>query len=214
VDALADTELFRWLAELGWIDRIALGIVAIATLRGLWIGLLREAFSIAALAAAFVAVRLWTEPAAAWLVEHGPFLSSLSERQSHVVGGALVGILAAFIVVAVGGFVRKRVHATPLGWLDRVLGGALGSAEGALVVSVLLIGVVALVGDDHEVLAGSQSVELLSRARIFADDLPDVAAPPPEGGAGPEEDEWDGAPERADPHEIEIDFSGGDELSV
>lgn len=214
MDALSDTELFRWLAGLGWLDRIALGIVAIATLRGLWIGLLREAFSIGALAAAFVAVKLWTEPAAAWLVEHAPFLSSLSERQSHVVSGALVGVLAAFVVVAVGGFVRKRVHATPLGWLDRLFGGALGSAEGALVVSVLLVGVVAFVGPDHEVLAGSQSVELLSRARVFADDLPDVAAPPPEDDGEGEAEEWDEAPEGAVPHEIEIDFGAGDEVSV
>ena len=47
MEALTDTELFRALAGLGWIDRVALGVVVIATLRGLWIGLLREAFSVA-----------------------------------------------------------------------------------------------------------------------------------------------------------------------
>jgi membrane protein required for colicin V production len=222
VDALTDTELFRWLASLGWLDRIALGVVVIAALRGLWIGLLREAFSIGALAAAFVAVKLWTDPATAWLLGHSPWDLSLSDRQAHIVGGALVGILAAFVVVAVGGFIRKRVRATPLGWLDRLLGGALGTAEGALVVAVALIGVVAFVGQNHEVLAGSRSIELLSRARVLADELPDVASPPPgdedadaqSDGDASDEGEWEEAPEAEAPRELEIDFLDGDEVSV
>jgi membrane protein required for colicin V production len=214
VDALTDTELFRWLASLGWIDRVALAVVGVAALRGLWIGLLREAFSIAALAAAFVAVKLWTEPATAWLLAHAPFDVSLSERQSHLVGGALVGLAAALVVVAIGGFVRKRVHATGLGLLDRLLGGALGGAEGALIVAVMLIGVVAFVGPQHDVLAGSQSVELLSRARLLADELPDVASPPPDEGDQPEPDGWNEAPSDDAPHEIELKLDPDDEVSV
>jgi membrane protein required for colicin V production len=208
LESLTDTELFRWLAALGWIDRIALGLVVIAALRGLWIGLLREAFSIGALAAAFVAVKLWTVPATAWLLAHSPFDVSLSDRQAHLVGGALVGLAAAFVVVAVGGFVRKRVHATSLGLLDRLLGGALGGAEGALVAGLALIGVVAFVGPQHEVLSGARSVELLARARLLADELPDVAAPPPDA---PREDEAPGEPE---PRPIELPIGGSDEVSV
>jgi hypothetical protein len=184
VEALTDTELFRTLAALGWIDRVALAIVVVAALRGLWIGLLREAFSIAALAAAFVAVKLWTDPATAWLLEHSPFDSSLSDRQAHIVGG--------------------------LGLIDRLLGGVLGGAEGALVVSVALVGVVAFVGRDHEVLAGSRSIELLSRARLFADELPNVASPPPE--SEPEDDE--SAPPDDAPREIDFELGSGDEVSV
>jgi membrane protein required for colicin V production len=210
VEALTDTEWFRALAALGWIDRFALGLVVVAALRGLWIGLLREAFSIGALAAAFVAVKLWTVPATAWLVAHSPFELTLSDRQAHLVGGALVGLGAAFVVVAIGGFVCKRVHATGLGLLDRLLGGALGGAEGALVVAVALIGVVAIVGPQHEVLAGARSVELLSRARVLADDLPDVAAPPPESEATPERGDADDAA----PREIDRELVRGDEVSV
>jgi uncharacterized membrane protein required for colicin V production len=209
VEALTDTELFRWLAALGWIDRVALGVVVLATLRGLWIGLLREAFSIAALAAAFVAVKLWTEPTTAWLLANAPFDVSLSDRQAQLVGGALVAIAAAFVVVAVGGFVRKRFHANGLGPIDRLLGGALGGAEGALVAAVALIGVVAFVGPQHEVLAGSRSVELLSRARLLAEDLPSVASPPPVDEAE------DDAPAGGEaPREIEFAPGAGDEVTV
>jgi membrane protein required for colicin V production len=203
VGFLTDTELFRALAALGWIDRIALGVVVLAILRGVWIGLLREAFSIGALAAAFVAVRLWTDPAALWLLDHAPFGLELSNRQAQIAGVALVAIGAMFVVVAIGGFVRKRVHAAGLGLVDRLLGGALGAAEGALIVAVALIGVVTIVGRNREVLAGSHSVELLMRARVIAGAPPDVAAPPP----GEE-----GAPEEA--REIEYRRDEDDELSV
>jgi uncharacterized membrane protein required for colicin V production len=209
VEALTDTELFRSLAALGWIDRVALGIVLLATLRGLWIGLLREAFSVAALAAAFVAMKLWAAPVTAWGMAHAPFDLALSDRQSHLVGGSLVGLAAAFVVVAVGGFVRKRFHANGLGLFDRLLGGALGTAEGALVAAVALIGVVAFVGPQHEVLAGSRSVELLSQARLLADELPNVAAPPPDDGAIVED-----APEGEGEAPREIELTAGDEVSV
>jgi membrane protein required for colicin V production len=214
VDVLTDTELFRALSTLGWIDRVALGVVVVAALRGLWIGLLREAFSLGALAAAFVSVKLWTDPATAWLLEHAPVDLSLSERQAHVLGGALVGLTAAFVVVALGGFVSKRFHAHGLGLFDRLLGGALGSAEGALFVAVALIGVVALVGSHHDVLAGSRSIELLSRARLFADELPNVASPPPAEKAEPTpRDRNEGTTDHA-PREIEFERGRGDEVSV
>ncbi len=205
VESLTDTELFRALAELGWIDRVALAVVVLAVLRGLWIGLLREAFSVAALAAAFVAVRLWTDPATLWLLDHMPFDLALSSRQARIVGGALVGLGTAFVVVAIGGFVRKRVHATGLGLFDRMFGGALGAAEGVLIAGVALIGLVTFVGEDHEVLAGSRSVELLTQARVVVGDaLPDIAAPPPEERGDP----------RANEPESDTENSAADEVSV
>lgn len=218
MDALTDTEWFRTLAGLGWIDRVALGVIVLAVLRGLWIGLLREAFSVGALAAAFVAARLWTAPAASWLLERGAFGLELTPRQASLFGGIAVGLAAMFVVVAVGGFVRKRVHATALGLFDRLLGGALGGAEGALLVGLALIGVTALIPENHEVFAGSRSIQLLAEARAIAGELPNVAAPPPAEEAPP--DDAGEAPsdegEVETDYEYEYDFSAGagDEVSV
>ena len=50
------------------VDVAALAILGLAVLRGLWIGLIREVFSLAGLAAAAVAVRFGTVPAADWLM--------------------------------------------------------------------------------------------------------------------------------------------------
>ena len=55
------------------VDVVALTVLAIAVLRGLWIGLVREVFSIAALAAAVFAFRALREPVAALIAERTPW---------------------------------------------------------------------------------------------------------------------------------------------
>lgn len=205
MDSLADSSLVQWLASLGWIDRVALGLVVIAVLRGLWIGLLREAFSVAAIAAAFIAVRLWTDPVALWLLEKMPLDYTFSERTARIAGGVVVALGALLVVVAIGGFVTKRIRAGGLGLLDRLFGGALGAAEGALLAGVALIGLMTVVGPDHEVLRGSRGVELLEQARARAHGvLPDVAAPPPRAEPSPR-------PPANEPTAVE---SEADEVSV
>ncbi len=180
MESLAEIPAFQVLAELGWIDRLVLGFVVLACLRGLWIGLLREAFSITALAAAFVAVRLWTDPAAVWILDYAPFGIELTARGARLAGGVTVGLAALLTVALVGRIVAASLQAAGLGFFDRIAGGALGVAEGALLAGVALLGLIAIVGPRHEVLAGSRSVELLARARGLAGNAPpDVAAPPP-----------------------------------
>src|SRR5258705_5580376 len=55
------------MAGLTPIDLLAFAILLIAALRGLALGLIREAFSIGALGAAVVAVRVWNEPFTHWI---------------------------------------------------------------------------------------------------------------------------------------------------
>ena len=178
MEELAHSPLVQWLLGLGWIDRIALALVVIACLRGLAIGLLREAFSVAAVASAFVAIRLWTDPGAAWLMDHAFFGLELRATQARLLAGALLALVSVLAVGGIGGFVRSRFHAAGLGLLDRLAGGLLGTVEGGLVVAALLIALSAVAGPDHAILGGCRSLELLARARALAG-APDVAAPPP-----------------------------------
>jgi membrane protein required for colicin V production len=168
------------MGELQPIDLIALGIVGIAALRGLFLGLIREAFSIAALAAAVLAVRVWNEPLASWLVgaSHGKVGSGLAPWLS----GAL---LALAVIAAVGMFgrvMRQGARAVGLGWFDRLGGAALGIAEGALATGVLLLVITNALGRHHTAVAGSRSLALMERVESFASaparPAPDVAAPP------------------------------------
>ena len=163
------------------LDGVVLTILGMAVARGLWRGLVREAFSMAALATAAFVVWRFEAPASAWLAAFaGDALPEMAARALAAVGLAV----AAFGVVALlQRVVRRSVAAVGLGLLDRVGGGAVGALEGALVVWLLLSGARLALGEDHALLAGSRSVEVLEtvRAQISPSGAHarDVAAPAP-----------------------------------
>jgi len=167
--------------SLGSVDAIALAIVALAAARGVWNGLVREAFSLAGIAAACVAVRFGVGPVAPWLAEHAPF--SLSPFGAKLAAGVLLGVGALAAVSLAGRLLRSGARAAGLGLVDRVGGAALGAAEGALVVAIglLLTGMALPAG--HPALARSRAVAIYDEARALAratvPEARDVASPPP-----------------------------------
>jgi membrane protein required for colicin V production len=166
--------------DLPALDAICLALLLLAALRGLCIGLVREAFSLAALLAALVAVRLWTTPVARWLEAEAGSLG-VGPVAAPWLAGALLAASAIVVVAILGRVVRRGVQAAGLGLADRLAGGGLGAAEGALAAGLLLFVLVSALGADHPALAGSRSLELLERAQRIAGEAPparDVAAPP------------------------------------
>jgi membrane protein required for colicin V production len=140
-------------------DVLVLVVLGVAALRGLWIGVVREAFSLAALALAVTAVRLYTDPLAGPL--RGWLPVDLGELGARLVAGAGLGVAVIGLVTIVGRLVRRGVRAAGLGGADRLAGAVLGAAEGALLAGVVLLGAVWLLGSDHPLLAGSRSVEVV-----------------------------------------------------
>ena len=158
------------------LDIAALAILLVAALRGMSLGLIREAFSIGALAAAVIAVRVWNEPFAHWLQR-----TSGNQLPAYLLPWFAGFLLAVVVVAAVGTFgrvMRQGARAVGLGWFDRLAGAALGVAEGALAAGVLLFAIGAVLGPSHTLLAQSRSYALLERVRE-APAASDVAAPPP-----------------------------------
>ena len=164
-------------------DLVVVGILGIALLRGFFRGLLREVFSIVALAGACVAVRLYVVPGADWLEaatqgEIGPALSPW-------VAGAGIGIGTIAAVVIAGRFLRRGARIAGLGWADRAGGALLGTAEGVLVVGVLLAIAMSVLGRSHPILAETRSLHAFEQLEEIAQtgtwrDI-DVAAPPRSG---------------------------------
>ncbi len=169
------------LAELGTVDRVALGLLALALLRGLWIGAVREAFSLAAMAAAALAVRLGTTPAGEWLAEQ----SSLSLGAARLLAGAGLAIAAVLVVGAIGRLVRRGFHASGLAALDRLGGGVIGATEGALVLALLLAMATSLFGPLPPFLVGTRTLAAYDDARTLLFGEVDVAAPPRDWRPGP-----------------------------
>lgn len=57
--------------------------------------------------------------------------------------GAALAFLVFFLIIylgfaAIGKFLRDRLHQTPLKWVDRVLGVALGALKGAILIAILV----------------------------------------------------------------------------
>jgi membrane protein required for colicin V production len=165
-------------AKLDSVDTLVAAILAIALLRGLFLGLIREAFSIGALGAACVSVRFFTAPSAAWL--HEITRGAVSAALAPWIAGAVVAVATVAGVAGLGRLLQRGARAAGLGWADRVGGAALGAAEGALVAGLLLLLIGAAIGREHPFVAGSRSIAALERVERLAEARPiDVAAPPP-----------------------------------
>jgi membrane protein required for colicin V production len=163
--------------ELPLIDMIVLAVLAIAVLRGVWIGLIREGASLAAIGIATIVTRLFA----------APFATALSE----LTGGGVAGKTAVFIagvILVVGTIVvlsvaarvlRRGATAAGLGWADRLGGGALGAAEGAIIAAVIVLVALWVVGPDHATTEGSRSVEVVEHLQSMHErgELPAVASP-------------------------------------
>jgi membrane protein required for colicin V production len=163
------------------LDLVVATVVAVAALRGLMLGLVREAFSLGALAAAVISIRLLTGPTAEALQ---PVLGDRVPAMALKAGSACLVALAGVATVALfGRLVRRGVKAAGLGFADRIAGAGLGAAEGLLVVSLGLAVLSAAIGRDHPALTTSQAYTYFDRAeRAIVGERPaphDVSAPPP-----------------------------------
>lgn len=164
--------------ELRTLDAVAAAVLALAALRGVWIGAVREAFSLAGLAAAVLVVRAWREPAARWLDAHGPF--EMTGLAAEILAALALGAAALLAVAVAGRVVRRGVRGAGLGLLDRLAGLLLGATEGALVVAALVVGLAALLGRDDEALAGTRTLAALEATETaLGVEAPAVSTGPP-----------------------------------
>jgi membrane protein required for colicin V production len=165
--------------DLSTLDAAVLVVMGIAIVRGMWIGLIREGFSIAALGGGLLAVRYGIEPLANWVekISNG----DLGPTASAWIAGAAIAIVAIVALGSLGKVLRRGVHAVGLGWADRIAGGFIGAAEGALVAAVLLVVATWAAGPDSPLVENSKSIEILDGLQKYVvehrDELPAVAAP-------------------------------------
>ena len=169
------------------VDYVIAVVLIIAVLRGLARGLLRETFSIAALAAAIVAVRLFYADVAIWLIQVTD--GQIGEMAAPWVAGAILAIGTIGITAIIGRILRRGAKVVGLGWADRAGGAVLGTAEGLLVAGIVIGLIGYVMGRNHPSIADSRSLEAfeeleqMARSGQFPEidlPLPTVAAPPPE----------------------------------
>jgi membrane protein required for colicin V production len=164
-------------AEMPLLDMVVLTVLFIATLRGLWIGLIREGTSLAAIGLATIVTRLFIDPFAAQLISLSG--GEITERTAGWIAGVLL-VVAIIVVLGIAARVLRRgAVVAGLGWADRLGGGALGAAEGIIVSAVIVTIAIWLVGPNHAATEGARSAELVKTVQTMheAGELPTNATP-------------------------------------
>jgi uncharacterized membrane protein required for colicin V production len=173
------------------ITAIDIGIVAImglAIVRGTFVGMIREGFSVGAIGAVVLGAVYGAGPAGAWL--DNASAGEIGGSAAKVLGGAVAGVGAGVVVGALGRYLRRGARIVGLGMLDRVGGGAIGAAEGALVAMLVLSGATRVFGPDHPAVFNSYTVAVVEEMKFALETgtapqlpgLPSVASGPPDSG--------------------------------
>src|SRR5580698_589467 len=127
-----------------WVDFAIVFVLAVAILGGLTQGLLRSICSLAGLFLGLVAAAWNYGRAGALLL---PMVHS--ETVADAIGFLLIALLVMFAANLFGSLISRAVHRMGLGCLDRIAGGAFGFLQGALLVTVVILVVVAFFPQAH-----------------------------------------------------------------
>ncbi|MFT4266233.1 MAG: CvpA family protein [Xenophilus sp.] len=122
-------------------DWIAVALIGVSMLLGLWRGLVFEVITLAGWIAAFLFAQTFAAAVGAWL----PFGDPRAPWR-YAAGFVLVFVLVAFAGGLVAALTRKLVAAAGLRPVDRLLGAAFGAARAgvALLVAAVVVHILAL----------------------------------------------------------------------
>ncbi|MET0210114.1 MAG: CvpA family protein [Burkholderiaceae bacterium] len=110
-----------------WVDIALLAMFAVSVVVGLWRGLVFEVMSIVGWVVAYLA-----SPYVAPFIERWLPADKLSPTLLHAAGLVLAFMLVLLIWGLGAKLIRALIHATPLGVLDRLGGGAFGVVRAVL----------------------------------------------------------------------------------
>jgi membrane protein required for colicin V production len=115
-------------------DYAVLAVLGLSAVIGIWRGLLREVFALAAWIAATLAAMFFAGELAAMLP------ASFATPLARSVIAVIVLFMAVLLAVSLGGvFASRLARAVGLSFADRTLGAVFGIARGALILVVLVL---------------------------------------------------------------------------
>jgi membrane protein required for colicin V production len=118
--------------QLGWVDLVLLGVFLLSALVGLWRGFVFEIVSLLGWLLAFIIAN-----------SAGPFLAdliplgSVDPQVRLWIAYIVVFVLVLIVCTLLARLLRALVSATPLSFVDRLLGGGFGVVRGALILVVV-----------------------------------------------------------------------------
>ena len=121
---------------MNWLDIALIVTVALGSLAGLWIGLIRAGFTAIGIIAGVVIMSHFKADASGWLAN---YISN--EAVATIVAYAVLLTVTFAIGALAGVIVRKIFHRLYLGWADRLAGLAMGAAASLVLVVTAAVGV-------------------------------------------------------------------------
>ena len=146
------------LNDIGTFDWIITAILLFFLLRGLCVGFVRQLAATAALVGSW-----WA--AGEYAGQVTPYVKNFI-TQPGLVFFASFGILflfSALLLTLIGQLLNKMLEVSLLGWADRICGGLLGIARGALVAVLVQLPVTALLPATHPLFARSLTMPYLNQ---------------------------------------------------
>lgn len=146
---------------MNWIDITIIVIVSIFTLMGVYRGLIKQVFSIAALIGGIAIGFILYDIAAGLFMSMG-----LVENESiaNVGGFIIVGFLAYIVIQILGWITAKLIGTMQLSWLNKAAGGVLGFIMGSMVSFLLVSGIGMYYPQEDSAVENSVLVPYLNQA--------------------------------------------------
>lgn len=141
------------------IDVAVVAVMLLAITRGMFIGMIRESFSVAAVGAVVIGAVYGAGPAGVWL--DNATAGEIGGTAAKVLGGVGAGILSGIVVGTAGRYIRRGARIVGLGMVDRAGGAVVGAAEGAVIAVIMLAGASRMFGPEHPAVFNAYSVAVL-----------------------------------------------------
>ena len=143
------------------LDAGILIILLLFLIRGVWVGLVRQVASIAALILGFVAAGRYYQ-AVGTVLEH-----YLPSRISFLLTYALLFLLVYLAIIALGFGLKKVMCVSLLGWFDRLMGGLFGLSKAVILSSVLFMALTGFLAASSPLLQRSLAAPYLAHSSRF-----------------------------------------------
>lgn len=139
------------------IDIIIAVLLAIGLIGGLRDGAVKQVAGLAGLIGGLLIGRAFYMPVGEWLIA----AFGMSAEVAHITAFILILIVVPLLFSLVGWLVSKILHVICLGWVNRLLGGAVGVLKYALFVGVIITGIEFFDKDDALISASNKEASVL-----------------------------------------------------
>lgn len=147
-------------------DVLALSVIGLAAAMGLWKGLVVQVFGLAGLILGYIlSVKYYLKVAGLF-----PDINPGTARIAAFLTIFIACIISAYVL---GRVLEKLLKIAGLGWANRIMGGLLGLAKGALIMTVIMVVLVAFLPSGSRVLRESITIPyLVGVTKIFGIAIP------------------------------------------